>query len=181
MIDPGSRRWPTATLAVFAVTVICTILALRDPALTALLKRTPTMLSHWELWRFITPVLINPEGWIQRVVNGVSFLLVAPWVEKRFGSGRWLVLYFLSALTGEIAGAFWQPDSAGSSVAIVGLIGAYVAALVQAPHPRQKLTALAALLFAVFLTARRDIHGPPGLLGFALAFAMPRKAPAPAN
>lgn len=170
----GWRPLPAASLAILAATTVCTALALFNPALTGALERTPTMLSHGELWRFITPVFINPEGWTQRLVNGCAFILVAPWVEKRFSSSRWLALYFLSGLAGEIAGAFWQPDSAGSSVAIIGLIGAYVAILARSPVPRQRLTGLAAVLFAVFLTVRQDIHGPPGLVGFGLAWLMSR-------
>jgi membrane associated rhomboid family serine protease len=169
-----SNRLPVATTVVFAATAVCTAVALWNPALTAFLERTPTMLSRGEIWRLITPVFINPEGWLQRIVNVTGFAAVAPWIERRFGAWRWIAIYFLCALVGETVGAFWHPDSAGSSVGIVGLVGAFAATLFVSSKLKSRVVAIIVLIAALALTWARDIHGPPALFGFVVGYVMVR-------
>ena len=97
-------------------------------------------------------------------------------VERIFGGRRWLVLYFAAGVTGELAGLAWKPLGAGSSVAICGLLGALGAWLLRNPRPMQsRFGGIVILVGAVILTALRDLHGPPLLVGIALGWAMLRQ------
>jgi rhomboid protease GluP len=97
-------------------------------------------------------------------------------VERIFGGRRWLVLYFAAGVTGEIAGFAWKPRGAGSSVAICGLVGALGAWLLRNSSPIQsRFGGVVILTGAAILTALRDLHGPPLLMGIALGWGMLRK------
>lgn len=175
----SSARFPVTTCAVFAVTALATALTFLYPHLVPALERTPTMLAHHEWWRFITPVFINPEGWPQIVFNAVSLPLLGAIVEREFGAARWLAIYFSSAIVGEIAGCAWKPNSAGSSVGSSGLLGAAAALLLVARAPQARVGAFVILIGAATLTWFRDLHGPPILFGFAVAWLMHRLAHPP--
>ena len=171
--------YPVTTCAVFALTAVCTALTFPYPRLIALLERTPTMLAHHEWWRFITPVLINPEGWRQIAFNALALLVLGTIVEREFRAARWLIIYLVSAIVGEIAGYAWKPNSAGSSVGISGLLGAFAAQLFFARAPQARVGAILILGGAATLTYFRDLHGPPILAGFAAAAVMHRIANPP--
>ena len=115
MLNSSAQRYPITTSAVFAITAAFTALTFPYPHLIALLERTPTVLMHHEWWRFITPVLINPEGWRQIAFNALALLILGTIVEREFRAQRWLTIYLASAVVGEIAGCYWKPTSAGSS------------------------------------------------------------------
>ncbi len=166
--------YPITTSSVFAITAAFTALTFPYPRLITLLERTPTMLTHHEWWRFITPVLINPEGWHQIAFNAVALLVLGAIVEREFRAARWLIIYLASAFVGEIAGYYWKPSSAGSSTGISGLLGAFAAQLFFARAPHARAGAILILFGAATLTYFRDLHGPPILFGFALAALMHR-------
>jgi membrane associated rhomboid family serine protease len=137
------------------------------------------MLQHHEWWRFITPVFINPEGWLQIAFNAIGLLLLGTIVERRFAAARWVAIYFLSAIVGEIAGYAWKPTSAGSSVGVSGLLGAIAALLLFARAPQARVGAILIVIGAATLTWFRDLHGPPILFGFAVAALVLRLANPP--
>jgi membrane associated rhomboid family serine protease len=47
-------------------------------------------------------------------------------VEQRLGRVRWLALFVVGAVVGEIAGYAWDPTGAGASVALCGLMAGLV-------------------------------------------------------
>ncbi len=178
-MNNSTRPIPKTTLAVFAVTAIITALTFPYPHLIAALERTPTMLAHREWWRFITPVFINPESLRQIVANAVGLLVLGAIVEREFRAARWLAIYFSSAVVGEIAGCAWRPNSAGSSVGVSGLLGALAAMLLISRAPQARVGAFVILIGAATITWFRDLHGPPILFGFAVAWLMHRLAHPP--
>jgi rhomboid protease GluP len=169
---------PKATLAVFLLTCLMTGMQFFFPALVGALERTPGMLSSGQWWRLITPILINPEGWRQIASNLLGIAIVGTVVERLFGSGRWLGLYLAGAIVGELTGLVWQPEGAGSSVAICGLLGGLTAWLMWRAKPIQPRVGGAILILgALVLTAMRDLHGPPIVAGaFAAAVMLSRDA-----
>src|SRR6516162_8090018 len=92
-----ARRNPKATLAVLFITGMVTALQFRFPGLVVALERTPDMPASGQWWRLITPILINPEGWLQIVFNLSGIAIVGFLVERMFGSARWLILYLTGA------------------------------------------------------------------------------------
>jgi len=117
----------------------------------------------------ITPLFVHPEGWRQIAFNFTAIVLV----ERQFGTWRWIVLYFVSGVTGEIAGYAWQPMGAGASVAGAGLLGAFAVWLILENRAPQAMTgAVFVLVGAAILTLVRDLHGPPIMIGACMGWAM---------
>jgi hypothetical protein len=161
-------------------TVVLTLVASFVPAVFTTLRRDPSALADGEVWRLLSPVLVQADalvdggGWRTIAV----FALVAAILgvgERMFGAARSLVLYAVGALVGHGVGELWQPYSAGCSVAGCGVLGGVAVWLLGARPVQLKLGAAMVLAMAVVGTLLRDIHGPPVLAGAALgAWLIPR-------
>ena len=83
------------------------------------------LLGQW--WRLITPVFIH-IGLTHIVVNMVTLYFIGMQIEYLFGPGRYLLIYLISGLCGNIASFTFNPNSlsAGASTALFGLFGAYL-------------------------------------------------------
>lgn len=164
---------PKATLAVLLLTGIFTGLQFFFPGLIGTLERTPGMLASGQWWRLVTPVLINPEGWLQITFNLLGIAVIGAIVERLFDSRRWLVLYFIGVVVGELTGMVWKPVGAGASVAVCGLLGGLAAWLMWRKKPIQpRFGGAIIVLGALVLTGMRDLHGPPLVAGALTAAVM---------
>jgi membrane associated rhomboid family serine protease len=123
------RRAPLLTLAVWGATAVVSGLAVVFPALLQALRRSPGALARGELWRLLSPILVQTGGWVQMAVNGVGLAVFGVLAEWTLARRRWCGLYLAGALAGELAGFAWDPTNAGSSVAICGLVGGLAAAM----------------------------------------------------
>ncbi len=167
------QKIPKAALTVLFITGIMTGLQFFFPILIVALERTPGMLASGQWWRLITPILINPEGWLQITFNFLGIAIIGTIVERLFGSRRWLVLYLVGAVVGELSGMVWKPEGAGSSVAVCGLLGGLAAWLLWRKKPIQpRLGGAIIVLGALVLTGIRDLHGPPMVAGALSAAIM---------
>jgi rhomboid protease GluP len=164
------QRLPIATLTLLAITGLTTGLQFVFPEILTALRRNPDALRAGEWWRIITPLFVHAEGWPQILFNFTAIAIVGTIVERLYGSRLWLLLYFAAGLTGEIAGYAWKPHGAGASVGGAGLLGALATWLLSRKTPLQpRIGGGLLLLGAVVLTAFRDLHGPPILLGAGVA------------
>ena len=117
-----------ATLTILVVTVLIWMLAQQDPNRVIL----PFMLIHeairaGEWWRLITSVFMHYE-FTHIAFNMMSLYMFGRYVERIFGTGRFLLIYFLSGLTGSLMAFALHPNpSLGASGAIFGLFGALLA------------------------------------------------------
>ena len=86
-----------------------------------------TYIQMGQWWRLITPVFLH-IGLMHLVVNSVTVYYIGTQIENMFGHSRFLAIYFVSALTGNLASFVFLPDalSAGASTAIFGLFGAFL-------------------------------------------------------
>lgn len=76
-----------------------------------------------QYWRLITAAFLH-ANLIHIFFNGYALYALGPESERIYGTGRFLVLYFLAALGGSIASYALSPGVAvGASGAIFGLIG----------------------------------------------------------
>jgi Rhomboid family len=165
------ERWPIATLSVLAVTVVVTLLQVPFPAVRLALWRDPHALAAGQVWRLVTPLLVQYDAWWQVVTVFALIAGIGIAAERLFGPGRWLLLYLCGGVVGHAFGFGWQPYDAGASVGAAGLLGAVCAWLLSPAGPRLarvRVWAVAWLLGGLVLTLARDIHGPPLLLGFGL-------------
>ncbi|MEI5993261.1 rhomboid family intramembrane serine protease [Candidatus Enterococcus mansonii] len=86
------------------------------------------ILNLQEYWRFFTPMFLH-IGWLHFVVNMVTLYYVGTQVESIYGHWRYLVIYLLSGIAGNIVSfTFGSPlsISAGASTSLFGLFGAFV-------------------------------------------------------
>jgi rhomboid protease GluP len=170
---------PSATVVLLLITAAGTFLALRSPAFLAVVERTPDLISRHQWWRLVTPVLANPEGWGQILTNFLGLAFLGLLAESFWGSGLLLGLYLCGAISGQLAGLAWRPEGAGSSVAICALLGAVAIGLWQRiGSPPARAGAVFILAGALILTGFRDLHGPPILVGAALAMVFAALHPA---
>lgn len=173
------RRIPAATLSLLAITGLITGLQFVFPEILAALRRNPEALPAGEWWRMITPLFVHAGGWFGIVFNFTAIAFVGTIVERIYGSKLWLIFYFAGGLTGEIAGYAWKPHGAGASVGGAGLLGALAAWMLSRKTPLQpRIGGALLLLGAVVLTAFRDLHGPPILVGASIAALVLRRAEA---
>lgn len=86
--------------------------------------------SPLESYRFITSAWIH-AGWVHVLGNILVIGLVGIPLEQRMGGKRWMAVYTLGFLGGNIAWVFTHPDSMiptiGASGAAFGILGAYMA------------------------------------------------------
>jgi hypothetical protein len=117
------ERWPIATLSVLAVTVVVTLLQVPFPAVRLALWRDPHALAAGQVWRLVTPLLVQYDAWWQVVTVFALIAGIGIAAERLFGPGRWLLLYLCGGVVGHAFGFGWQPYDAGASVGAAGLLG----------------------------------------------------------
>jgi len=174
----GPRRLPIATVATLVVTAITGIAQLVHHPLFDEFRRDAGKIRAGEWWRLITGMFFQ-DGWLAGALfNLLALAVIGAVAERVFGHWRWLVLYFGCGLFGQLMSFLWlQPDGAGNSMCVAGLLGALATALLAA---RKKVALPRRLWLAVFLipvlsivdTVVGDNHGLPVLLGMALGFVL---------
>jgi hypothetical protein len=171
----SSRRLPILTLATLGPTVVLTATRLFTEGPLDALRRDPSALGHGQVWRLISPVLVQSDSGVTSVV--LVFAVCAAigiYAERFFSPLGWLTLYLVGALSGHALGEAFQPYGGGTSVAFVGILGGLAAFSLLGADPRlARWWRQAALMIglAVLDTALGDIHGVPYLLGLALGTA----------
>jgi rhomboid protease GluP len=173
MVRPGARI-PPATAAILCVVLATRVLQWLVPGWYGMLARDPSM--PW--LQVVSALFAYDDGWPQIIGIVVGALVLGVVGERRFGSLRWLAIFLAAGVVGQVVGLAWQPMGAGSSVAVAGLFGAVAVWLLQpgAGVPAfARLGPLLVLAGGVYLTAVRDIHGPPVFVGAGLAaLVLPR-------
>jgi rhomboid protease GluP len=82
------------------------------------------LILNGQYWRLFTPMFLHWDE-IHLAINCYSLFIVGSQVERLFGHGRFVAIYFISGFFGCIASfAFSINISAGASGAIFGLLGA---------------------------------------------------------
>jgi len=77
-----------------------------------------------QYWRLITPMFLH-IGIAHILVNSYALYVISPEVEALYGYSRFLTIYFLTGVAGNVMSYAFTPGlSAGASTAIFGLIGA---------------------------------------------------------
>ena len=82
------------------------------------------LIMQGEYWRLLTAMFLH-IGVFHLLINLYALYVLGPMVEGYFGHGRFLAIYFIGGLFGNLASyAFTPAPSAGASGAIFGLAGA---------------------------------------------------------
>lgn len=169
------RRLPILTLVTLGSTILLTSTRLFTDGPLDALRRDPSALGHGQLWRLLSPVLVQSDQSVTSVV--LVFAVCAAigiYAERFFPPLRWLILYLLGALSGHALGEAFQPFGGGTSVAFVGILGGLAAYSLLDVDPRLSRwwrQAAVMIPLAVLDTVLGDIHGVPYLLGLATGAA----------
>ena len=126
---------PTATYILIGVTAFGYILQILGTVLlgdtvygidwvTLLGARISEAIYEGQVWRLITPVFLH-GSFAHIFFNMYALLSVGTLLERHFGHGRFLLLYFLGAFSGNVLSfLFTEGYSVGASTAVFGLIAA---------------------------------------------------------
>jgi len=99
----------------------------RPPFTAAYLWLPAVEAGKW--WQLLSTAFVH-FGALHLLMNVYFLASLGPIVERMFGSGRFLVLYLLSALGGSVAALLLSPINSltgGSSGALCGLVGGFAA------------------------------------------------------
>jgi rhomboid protease GluP len=129
--NPLNRvSYPTVTYTILGITLLIfllqmlteTLLQTDLPALWGMKENS--LIVQGQVWRLLTPVFLHGS------ILHIGFNMYALWIiggrmERVYGHGKFIVLYFLSAYTGNVFSFLFQPSpSLGASTAIFGLLAA---------------------------------------------------------
>jgi rhomboid protease GluP len=164
--------FPTLTTLTLLATAAVTATRLAGSGVMHALWRDPSGLEHGQLWRLLTPVLVqsDPSATVVKVL--ILCGVVGAIGERVFSRPRWICLYLAGALSGHVIGEFFQPHQGGTSVAFAGVLGGLAAAALVGHRdvkPILRIEAALAIPLAILDTALGDIHGLPFLAGLTLA------------
>lgn len=130
-----SNKWTAApvTVALIAIQIIVYLAmtlsggSTNTEVLIRFGALSPQLLAAGQWWRLITPVFIH-IGFTHILINSLTLYFIGMYIEQLFGHWRMVVLYFGSAITGNLFSAYWLHSglSAGASTAIFGLFGAFI-------------------------------------------------------
>ncbi len=85
------------------------------------------LISEGEYWRLVTPMFLH-ASLLHLLFNMFSLFLFGPELEQIAGKARFLTIYLLAGLVGNIATYLmydWNYMSVGASGAIYGILGAF--------------------------------------------------------
>lgn len=126
-LQTRSKDTPVATYVLLvAIGLVYLGQLLTGGFVTELLLYWPP-LTVLEPWRMITAIFVHSGSSVFHILfNAYSLYILGTLVERLIGSGRFLVLFFLSGFGGSVAVLFLSPSAAvvGASGAIFGLFGA---------------------------------------------------------
>lgn len=97
------------------------------------------ILDPSQIWRLLTPAFVH-IGWEHFFFNALTLYFLGQVAEDIWGSGRFLVIYCLSAIMGNALTLFLTPDviAAGASTAIFGLFAAVISVAYFGNNPHLK-------------------------------------------
>jgi rhomboid protease GluP len=144
-----SRKLPPASVAIGALTlVLYGIEILRSgstsPDVEHLMElgasEQRAIWNQHELWRLLCPAFLHASV-VHIALNGYSFAALAPFVERIWGSARFLVVYVVAAIAGcALSSRSSGAVSVGASGALFGLMGFLLAAAYSGAHRHEVRT-----------------------------------------
>jgi rhomboid protease GluP len=168
-VDRVRTGLPPTTAGVFLVTSLITAVGLVHAPFVRAMERSPAA-AKGDWWRLISPILVNPHGWMQVTSNLLALAIVGGVAERLWGSSLWIAFYIVGGVAGEVAGLAWKPMGAGTSVAVCGLLGSVAVSLMSCIGTLPARVGAALILTGgLLLTYFHDLHGPPILVTALLA------------
>ena len=151
------------------------LLAVPNDTLILMGAKVPWAMRYdYEWWRFITPVFLH-KNLVHLLENLAALLIVGSVLESDLGTGRFLIVFFLTSIGGTSISALLSNNiSCGGSNPIFGLAGLYFACLIlnwlflkQNPERRWQLIFFLAIVMitAIVTTTELEFIDGIGLTG----------------
>lgn len=129
------RFYPIVTLIILIHILLylaTTVPVFPSRYLFELLSGVNLFIVNGEYWRLVTPVFIH-AGFAHMLFNSFSLVLFGPALEQLMGRTKFILLYLTTGIAANIATLALEPltyTHVGSSGAIFGLFGFYIAIIV---------------------------------------------------
>ncbi|HET8604468.1 MAG TPA: hypothetical protein VFM09_11105 [Marmoricola sp.] len=176
---PVRRRVPVALPVLLGVTVLGTVLWHSVwPGLLPLVRRDADAFVGGQVWRAVTPLLVQPGPLVGVVLALVLVALVGWPAERWFGSARMAVLYLGGAVAAHVVGQWWGPHGAGVWVAGLGVLGGFAVWWLRMRRSGPVSAGAWTLVIGVFLVLSHDLAGVALLAGAVLGIVVLRDVPA---
>ncbi|CAM9469077.1 unnamed protein product [Laminaria digitata] len=123
----GSGGMITATKVLTALNVIVFMFQTRYPAITSAgWKLAPAITQQGQWYRLLTPVVLH-GSLAHLLINSMSFNSVGPVVESVLGRKKFVAVYALAGIAGNVLSCVVNPrtPAVGASGAIFGMVGAW--------------------------------------------------------
>jgi rhomboid protease GluP len=126
------EQWkPVATYTLMGITIAIYLLQMLSQFTTgggdypaAIGMKVNNLIIQGQFWRLITPLFLH-ASLLHIGFNMYALYVLGVGLERFYGRGRYLALYFLSGFAGNVASfIFSASPSLGASTAIFGLLGA---------------------------------------------------------
>ncbi|MFC5588079.1 rhomboid family intramembrane serine protease [Sporosarcina soli] len=133
------------------------------------------LISAGEWWRLFTPMFLH-NGIMHLLFNMFSLYLFGPELEKIAGKARFLTIYLLSGIFGNIATFFLQDPgyrSVGASGAIFGILGAFGALVYYTKHilPQLRQIIVPIIIISIIMTyLQPNINTTAHIVGMIVGF-----------
>lgn len=114
------------------------------------------LIANGEYWRLVTPMFLH-GGFMHLLFNMFSLFVFGPELEKIAGKARFITIYMLAGLFGDIATYFVQSPAythVGASGAIFGVFGAFGALVYYTKHafPQLRQVILPIIVISIVMT-----------------------------
>lgn len=125
---PAER--PLLTATAMAVGLVAAVVQYTVPTAIPDLQRVPGGgVPDGQWWRLVTPLLVQTLGGYQVLANLVTLVLVGMIAERLLGRLWWVLAFLAGTAAGQAAAYAWHEPGGGDSIAICGLAGATLVAL----------------------------------------------------
>jgi rhomboid protease GluP len=129
LVQPPQGQ-PVVTYTLLVIVILVFLLQMATPYLfgqdlpAAWGMKENNLIIQGQFWRLITPVFLH--GSILHIAfNMYALMIFGPGLERFYGRGRYLALFFISGFAGNVMSfLFSTAPSLGSSTAIFGLLAA---------------------------------------------------------
>jgi rhomboid protease GluP len=128
--SPARRKFPPLTLGIILITALVYGLQILSTFIIGsdlpflYFGKINELILQGQLWRLITPILLH--GSLPHILSNMyALFIIGPSIERSYGSKRFLALYLLSGMFGNVFSfLFTLAPSLGASTSIFGLVAA---------------------------------------------------------
>ncbi|CAN0075383.1 unnamed protein product [Sphacelaria rigidula] len=124
------------------------------PTLITLGAKHLVLIQEGQIWRLVTPILLH-GGVLHIIMNLTSQFRMGTFLEERWGTKNWLIIYWVGGLGGNLLSCVASPDKVGvgASGAIYAIMGGWLSHITCTWGEEDEFDKFGQAVQAVFFTA----------------------------